>query len=790
MRGLLKAMRVCAKNRFIYYTLIGMLITIVGCRQAGLVSFAQKTPTPISHIFSETVSSQLWVSRQQLLPPEFSLKQQTQPIDDLRSPSPQHSTEEAQCRNAQFGCFDQDTVIPKTTPLPTSVLYQGDLFKPTTCKKFLCPLTSLSLLRLMQRPLDQNVLKISSAVVDTRRNRIYVVGNLTPNIAIFDGVTEEWMGTFNSKLAYDEIQKIIHIDSVANYLYIIDKSHQQIKRLDLSNKEVIGPMVIPEGDGYAAVDTKRTRIYISSRKPPYFTVFDGKKLNRLFESSEMSTAPGELFYDEETDLVYVSDLSTSSEQGKLFLWDANKNKISSYIKYKKPDSLPETHFEIDSLNKRFFIVSPHALNIITYEGETLHIIPLSEEIEIQDMVYDVSHDRLALLGLERPNQNEMSGMGGRLLIYDPTQGEMVKDLSFGDKPHALVFNQANYHLYALSTDEANLWSISTDTFDTPSPNRLGDSIEQIVLAEHGSKLYLNSRLGGAYLLGYNVDNGAYESFTSGRCPMPMRADRSGDFLLVLNAWDSTLSVFRAAPQSQWLRTIPLGLPPGTTQRLPDLTVDSKRGVAYAAYPEFGKIAVVDWKNGKVITQIELQGYPKGEASAGEGQLQILADEKQNKLYVLWNVAKHRLQVIDLADDYEVIADVDLTSLDWDKINRASNAEQLFLDEELNRLFIGPYLFDTNTATLNGYKLSRGQRIFAIDPISDSYWALGVEGEGVRSSYMVMALYRKNMSMRQSHIISSASALKPVLAFDAQRRFLYAADMAKAELQIFSVGSIR
>ena len=165
-----------------------------------------------------------------------------------------------------------------------------------------------------------------------------------------------------------------------------------------------------------------------------------------------------------------------------------------------------------------------------------------------------------------------------------------------------------------------MWAISTDTFDKATPIRIGDSIEQVVLSKDGEKLYMNSRLGGSYLIGYDTNSDSYETFTSGTWPIPIRVDSNGENLIVLNAWDSTLSVYSLFPNRSLLSTIPLGIPKGTTDRIPDMIVDSANGIAYVAYPEFAQIIAVDLKNNRILKTINIMEFKKGEQSGGPGDI--------------------------------------------------------------------------------------------------------------------------------------------------------------------------
>ena len=172
--------------------------------------------------------------------------------------------------NAQKCPSDCGGVVaaPTQTPSPTPAVSsgQGQPLAPMTCNQALCEFARLSLLELQDRPIENNVLKLFSAAADPQRNLVYVAGIMTSDIAILDGSSEQWIGTVDSGMTGSNALKYLHIDPVANFLYVIDATNNQLRRIDLNTGEVAGPVVINPGMGQAAVDTSRSRIYLTPVK--------------------------------------------------------------------------------------------------------------------------------------------------------------------------------------------------------------------------------------------------------------------------------------------------------------------------------------------------------------------------------------------------------------------------------------------------------------------------------------------------------------------------------------------
>ena len=686
---------------------------------------------------------------------------------------------------------------PLSTPLPASNPLTGSAqfgpLTPPACEQVLCEYTTLSLLELQNRPIDTNVLKLFSAAADPQRNLVYVDGIMTPDIAILDGSTEQWIGTVASGMSGSNALKYLHLDPAANYLYIIDATNNELRRIDLNSGEIAGPVKVRSGMGQAAVDTRRGWIYLPARESPYFSAYDGKTLQVVYTTDSMGEGAGWPIYDAQNDAVFVLDIAATGAQRSIYRLDPQNGQVMETIGYNAAGQQRSGEFAYDPASGRFFFVAGQRILVLGRDGSTQLEIPLPlQQYELQSMLFDPLHDRLAVLLEHRPQDGEVASVGGHLLVYDVSNlhpGELVSEFDYGNKPHRLTLNEANGHIYTPNGDASIVWSIDTDSYSGATALRLGDSVEQVVLANGGANIYVNSRLGGSYVASYNADTGAFSTFTSGDWPIPMQSDASGQHLIVLNAWDSTLSVFAAGAETTLLRTIPLGLPRGTTDRLPELAIDTTHHLAFAAYPEFGKIAVVDWQNGQAVAILEIQGYPAGDEGGGPGEMQVAVDEASNRLFVLWNTRQARLQTYQIDNHYALVNEYDLNNLDWGKIRMSVSGEALFVDAGMGRLFAGPYEFDLATVQPTGRSLPQGQRIFAIDPQTDTYWARGAEA-GPQGRNYVAVLERGRLAVKFVETFDAATTTKPSFALDPVRRLLYIGYLTAAEVKVYAIGNFQ
>jgi hypothetical protein len=267
--------------------------------------------------------------------------------------------------------------------------------------------------------------------------------------------------------------------------------------------------------------------------------------------------------------------------------------------------------------------------------------------------------------------------------------------------------------------------------------------------------------------------------------MPMRADATGEKLFIVNAWDSTLSIYNVKDQRTLLATIPLGIPRGSTDRLPDLAIDTPHQRACVAYPEFGKIVVVDWSTQRVIKTIDVIGFKTGDTGGGPAQLALAVNESASLLYAFWK-NERRLTIYDANANYNLVATQDLGSLDWKSLRDAPDADNLFVDAAKNRLFVSAFELDAKTGKPTGRKLARGQHILALDAATNTYWAIGVDAPrvGGKATNVVVMLDRESLAARAAKTLSVVSGVGESFALDLARHRLYVGKMTLAELEIW------
>lgn len=646
----------------------------------------------------------------------------------------------------------------------------------TDCPNPMCLTTSFSLLDLQNRPLDENVVKLFSAAVDEERNRVYVAGIMTPDVAILDGATEEWIGIVKTGITERGL-KYIYFDSSAQYLYVFEAESSTLRRINAATGEMAQPVQLKDGFGNLAfVDETHTRLYLFTKKG--LTAFDGNTLRELYVVRGLGENAGPMIYDRATDSIYLLASQNKTVRSILVI-NAASGQVTNKIQYATQANERPRAFHFDAEERTFIIALERVVVTLDMNGNELRAFPLKNSGVLEDILYDPAGDQTFALSITQPANGQVAGVGGHMDVYDK-QGRLAHSFDFGRKPHHMYLNAANGRIYIPNGDASVLWSIDTASPIQANPLRLGDSVEQIIVSGDGSALHLSSRLGGSYIARYSLADGSFASFSAGTWSIPLRRDSAGSFLFSLNAWDSTLSVYSLTSNETLLGVIPLGIPAGSTDRLPDLAIDSAHKLAYAAYPEFGAVAVVNWETMQPVSVINVPNAKTGDTGGGPGQLQVVVNESANRLFVYETHAR-TIYVYDTANNFVLLSSVDVKA-ESKSIGQA-DSDQFFFDAQSNRLFLGAVELDAVTAQPTGRTLSAGDKIFGMDSAANLYWALD------NTNSAILAVDRATLAVRHSQPMPEVSANLATAAYDPARRRVFVGYLTTANVYGFTIGQI-
>lgn len=629
----------------------------------------------------------------------------------------------------------------------------------------------IELLRVLGRSLDRNVLKLFSVVADASRNRLYVAGIMSQYIAVIDGDSHAHLRTFDTGITGSTI-KYLALDEVANRLYVRDTTNGQLLALDLNTGGRIGPVPLPGVAGAMTVDSNRGLLFLPAQDGVGMRALDGTNFTTVFTNTTFSTTVSALTADPAGDALY--GLESTRGVGRIYRMNLADRSVAT-ITFSLNATATARALRWSSTERRFFVAAPGlGLLVVSATGQVERTLPWPEG-EFMDMSLDSRRGRLFVNFTEDPANGEVAGTGSHLWTYDGR--DWRETAVFGKKPYGVVVNQATGRFYAPAGDESAVWW-GEGAATSASAIRVGDSVEGLVTGADGT-VYMNSRLGGSHLVAFSSGAQAATSFVAGTWPVAMCVNTAATTMVVLNAWDSTLSVFEL-PSRRLTATIPIGLAAGTTDRLPDLAVDFSRGRAFVSCPEFAKCAVVDFHNGRALATFELAGVTGGDTGGGPNQVEVAVSEGAGRLLVYCGSLR-RLTAYDItAETPRMIAE---TQTPPPSGSERLGWKVLFVDAARDRAFVGPDVFDVRTGRSIGTRIGKGQRIFASDDVRDVYWSATVENETIA----VHTLDRSSLALLDTEVLGPADYFAPALAVDATRGRIYVSHLAAATVDVYTLG---
>ena len=625
---------------------------------------------------------------------------------------------------------------------------------------------SISIRALLGHSPADNVLKLFRAAVDPVRNRVFVSGIMTPHIGILDADSEQWVGTVNSGFDDGNGLKYLYYDAANDWLFVFNSTNRTLRTIAVADDRITGETLLENvGVGQLIPHGERGELYSVVSADDGFRIYDSQTLALIHSDSSMGNTLTSLALNPDGQTLYLLDAISP----RIIHYDLNTRSAAQTILL---DLRRPRHFEYDSVRNRFYVaVPPRFIAVVNADGRITNQLPIPSDGQLQTSAYNPATDSIITLQTERPTEGRVEGIGGILRAYDANTLQQTNELRFGRKVHSIALNPQTGALYLPNGDASVVWRINAQ-YEEATAIRLGDSIEQVLLAQGGRYLFMNSRLGGNYLMRYDVTNGQLTTFLAGTWPIPIRLNDSGTLLYVLNFWDSTITLFDSATLAE-LGTYGFGLPPGSTDRLPDFVLDDANQRALIGYPEFAQIVVWDTNIHGTTTTIAVEGLEAGTNDGGPGNLHVQA-APDGGLFAY--IAKTH------------------TLLRYDSAYRPTGAGErvppitrnmpdlLYLDAALGRLFVGPHEFDISANAFSRRTLASGTRIFYHDEAI--YWANGIEG----NQHFVVRLNRQTLAEELRYDLGQVGQATPSYTYDPASRLLYVGYMTQARVDVISVNA--
>ncbi len=658
----------------------------------------------------------------------------------------------------------------------------------------LSPKQRYNLLELNGDTLHHNVLKLFDVAYNKTRKQIYVSGIMTSHVAVYDTTSRTFTGTLDTGFG-GQTYKYLKVASSIDSLYVRD-ADTNLVRIELGTGTIAAFLPGTGAEMDPTLDETRGQILLTRQTSPGLLVLDALTFAEIYTSSLLDGHSGPSLYDPDLDRFYILDIALTAPHGNIQCYDPATRSIDHSIPFNL-SSGRALEMLWNTGTQQFFIRASQNILVLDKAGVTLKTIPYPPGILPTRILYDTAHDKIILLALDQPSEGRVAATGVHIFTFPVSTSQVTPedDISFGHKAHRFDLATETQEIYAVEGDASVIWRIPTSEMDTTSMEaiRLGYSVELLGRVPDSVSVVGTSRLGGSNLFCLNTETGAFKNFTAGTWPIPIRTGKLNNttpYLLVLNAWDSSLSTFGLDPpgETTLLQTISLGIPDGSTDRLPELAVDWTRNLAYAAYPEFGQIVVCDWLSGITGPVLSLTGFKTGDTGGGPGQLQVIVNETDNLLFV-FHTAEKNLHVYDGNNSHVLLSTISLAPLDWVRMQTQATPGTgwFYWDAAQERLFLGPHELSPSDGMPLGSELPLGpQRIFGVDPENNTYWADGGHAFGDKESYNVYILDRDSLQILHEEEIMEFTGPNPDGLLDPENGKLLVSVTNEAAVHVFDI----
>lgn len=625
---------------------------------------------------------------------------------------------------------------------------------------------------------SRNTLKLFRAAVDTQARRLYVSGILTPSVAVLDLDSERWVAFLDSGVE-ERAYRYLFMDDVNHLLWVRDGSRGSLTRVD-PETGAVGPQVaVPARAGSMLCDGARSLVYLLTPEEPSFRAFREDTLETAWTSDAMGTGISSMVQDPETGELLILDGAQRGPGGLVYRLDPDTQSVTGTIELNLPAGARGGKLALDSEGHRLVVtIGSREVWTLAMNGTQLSAYEVPSDLELEAVAVDGARSRLLMVATDRPGGDQAAGVGGHLLVAGLGTLSPGRDIAFGRKLHSLVVDPATGLAYLPNGDASVVWKVDPGTGEVTGL-RLGDSAEQVVPVNGGRTLVMNSRLGGSYLMAWDAETGHLETFEAGVWPIPLRSVPGDDLLLVLNAWDGTVSVYLGAELGEPLAIVPLDLPAGTTDRLPDLAVDPERRLAFAAYPEHAAVAVVDLTTFSAAGVLNVPGARAGDIGGGPGQLLVGVDSTLGRLLAV-EPSRGRVTVFSI-DSRDVVATADFSTEEMGPVT----ADMMFVDEEAHTCWVGRLEIATATGSPTGRTLPRGDRVFAVDSRRGLYWVGGVETTADGPADVLAAVRRDGLAEVGAWTLGPADTVQSSVAYVPPAR-IYVTRMAADDLAVYAI----
>jgi len=528
----------------------------------------------------------------------------------------------------------------------------------------------------------QNVLKMYDVAVDERRGRAYTSGSQTEYAAMIDIASGVEAGSV--RLPFAPQLNTLHCNPANGYLLATTPSSSPVKMYAINpgNSQHTGTYTYETKGGGLAFDARTNQIFLADGNA--IKILNGDNLG-LVTSFQPGFSAGGVAIDSLARALYVvsRNLIAGNAVIKVFSLSAPYSLLRTM---NVPSAEVLGELILDAPRQRLFLLGQRVVKTVDL-GSGNVLATAYTSAATSSKVYAPQQQTLFMTDEDGYSAQGEHGYWGKIYKLHSATGVM-DSVKMGDKPARLAIDNVRQVLVVPSMHGGivELLHLDTNAVDTVD---VGESADEFALSPEGESLYIVKRLGGSRVIRFDKTTKQLSQMRAGNWPCVAEVDSALGKLFVLNAYESSITVFDCSTNLP-AGTISLSIPEGRTDAIPVMHPDQGSHQLYICFPEYEKIALVNaatWREEKVVA---IPGFHfDSEVHAAIGVIQLLAAPQQSKLFALQKREK-KLKVFDM-NSLALLDSVDLKTR-WPN-GSAFESNLLEYDAVSGNLFLGNLMID-------------------------------------------------------------------------------------------------
>lgn len=621
---------------------------------------------------------------------------------------------------------------------------------------------------------NDNTLKLYDICIDETRKYAYTSGIVTENISAINLAAKT--ETHTIKIPFQEQIHTIKCNPNNGYLLLttIESAPKKSYLIKPADGDVMGIIIHNSAVNGTAFHRSSNRIFISEGAE--IKIYSGENLSLLSSINTMFEAGG-------------IDLDTINNQ----LYVVSRNIISGYTVVKvysanppynniRIINIPSSHntgeIIADAGRNRFYLIGLRNIKVINLTSGSI-INQINFHTDFSSPVYDSNNGIIYLTDDDGYSSNSHNGLWSKIYKYN-TISNVLDSFQMGDKTSRLGFynGQSILALPNMHSGLVQLYNTANNNLDTID---VGESADDITAKN--SNLVIVSRLGGRRIITQNLISGNLNWFKAGNSPCEAEFDQTRNRIYILNAFESSISVFNAS-NNTLITTINLPVNQTRTDAIPWMHYDNNLSKLFIAIPELNKIIAFNCNTNSAEATFTVPGFNFNQnVHKAPGILQTESASNSNRLYVFQRIEK-KIKVFS-AVNYNIIDSLDVSS--WINENYGVFSSNIFYyDNVSNTIFIGNKAIDPVNYSIKG-TIALGRKVLGYNQLRSILYTIDVKGDSV----FVYENHPVNYSLLNIRFLYKTKNLigPPVFKYDAVNNDLFITDFNYPIIKHYDLDSL-